>query len=371
MYEHRVPVSPSPQVEITSCQGDLTVMAVEGSEVLIRVARQEILTVEQRDDATALVINGDGQLTLPRDAALTVVQVQGDLSITGAGGPVEAITVRGDLYVQEMNGPLSVQSVVGDAHVRQVQGLVAVKNIGADLMARDLLGGADVTLVGGDVSLKTVFAGSHPYHIAARGNLTVKVYPNSDATFDLRSRRTLVKGIEGQQTKEGEWQGAVGNGQSAVTLVTTHGSIVLKAADEQDEQPITAAAWIEPTVGKIGVEAGLAADELAWRIQQRVAEKLSKIDFEAIALREAERARMQAEREAARAQKTIEKARRKAERARSKAHQQWRVEWESGSQAARRGQAVSDQERLAVLKMLAEGKISAQEAETLLQALEG
>ena len=120
----------------------------------------------------------------------------------------------------------------------------------------------------------------------------------------------------------------------------------------------------------------MAAQELASRIQQRVADRLAKIDFETIARREAEKARRQAEREAAKAQRLAEKARRKAERAQRRAQKKmkWHFEWDTGrgsQRTAGRSQASSDEERLAVLKMLAEGKISAQEAETLLQVLEG
>jgi hypothetical protein len=113
---------------------------------------------------------------------------------------------------------------------------------------------------------------------------------------------------------------------------------------------------------------------LGQRIQQHVAEKLGKIDFEAIARREAERARRHAEREMARAQRQWEKAQRKAERAQHKKGGPWPFAWGGGHSAqppAGRRQPVSEEERMTVLKMLAEGKISAAEAETLLQALEG
>jgi hypothetical protein len=71
-----------------------------------------------------------------------------------------------------------------------------------------------------------------------------------------------------------------------------------------------------------------------------------------------------------------EKAQRKAERAQKKAQKKvtWHFEWDTDRDRRRtagRRQVSSEEERLAVLRMLAEGKISTQEAETLLQALEG
>jgi DUF4097 and DUF4098 domain-containing protein YvlB len=336
-------------------------------------------------------------LTVPVGASLAVVQAQGDLSVRGVRGNVKATTVRGDavvrqvngpvefgtvggdLLVEEINGPLSARSVAGDAYLRQLNGMLYLSDVGADLIGRAWTAGADVAQVGGDVSLKTVFSRPFTYDIQARGNIVVKALPGSDATLTLHTPKgqTRAKGLAGEMTEEGQWKAVIGSGEAQVTLTSTQGNVLLKAVDEGDEdQERDAFVSLAADLGRIGAEAGVAAQELAERIQQRVANKLAKIDFEAIAHREAEKARRHAEREAARAQRMAEKARRKAERAQRKAQKKmiWRFEWDAGRGRRRTtggGQAVSDEERLAVLKMLSEGKISTQEAETLLQALEG
>jgi hypothetical protein len=109
-----------------------------------------------------------------------------------------------------------------------------------------------------------------------------------------------------------------------------------------------------------------------------VAEKLGKIDFEAIAHREADRARRQMERQMAHAQRQWEKAQRKGERGRGRPRGPWHFDWGPGpggqssaerSEPSEQSEPAGEEERLAVLKMLAEGKITASEAETLLRAL--
>jgi hypothetical protein len=397
MYQKRISTSESPRVEVTACQGDLAVAAWDKAEVLIEVDSEEVLTVEEREGAVALAANSDCSLTVPAGASFIVVQAQGDLSVQGVGGTVEATTVRGDavvrqvngpvefgtvggdLLAEEINGPLSAWSVVGDAYLRQLNGMLYLSDVGADLIGRAWAAGADVAQVGGDVSLKTVFAGPFAYDIQARGNVIVKALPGSSATLTLQAAkgRARAKGLTGEMTEEGQWQAVLADGEAQVTLTSTHGNVLLKAVGEGDEdQERDAVVSLAADLGRIGAEAGVAAQELAGRIQQRVSEKLAKIDFEGIARREAEKARRHAEREAAKAQRVAEKARRKAERAQKKAQKKmiWHFEWDTGRGRRRttgRGQAVSDEERLAVLKMLTEGKISTQEAETLLQALEG
>jgi len=422
MYQHRIPTSDSPRVEVTACQGDLAVTTWDSSEVLVEIEAEEALTVEEREDTVALAAKGDCRLTVPASASLVVVQAQGDLSVQGVGGTIEVTTVQGDaqfkggsesaslstiqtdltvadwagafsartvggdaelrrvdgvmdlgrvggdLTAEEVGGALSASSVGGDAYLRQLRGPLSLSDVSADLSGWDWTAGAEVTQVDGDVSLKSVFAGPHTYRIQARGNVVVKAFPGSDAAFTLQAPggRARAKGLVGEMTGE-QWQGTIGGGEAQVMLSSSRGSVTLKAADEADQERAAFAFAAE-------FDGAGAAEELAQRIQQRVAEKLSRIDFEAIARREAERASRQAEREAERAHHVAEKARRRAERARRKAERKrWRIEWDverSKRRAAEPGQEVTEEERLAVLKMLAEGKISSEEADMLLQALE-
>jgi DUF4097 and DUF4098 domain-containing protein YvlB len=433
MYQKRAATSESPRVEVTACQGSLVVAAWDKAEVLIEVDSEEVLTVEEREDAVALVSNRDCGLTLPSGASLVVIQAQGDLSVQGVhgivevttvqgdahfqdgaasaslskvqgdltverwtaavsartvqgdarvrqvDGPVELGTVGGDLLGEEINGPLSARSVAGDAYLRQLNGMLYLSDVGVDLVGRAWTAGADVAQVGGDVSLKTVFAGSFIYEIQARGNLVVRALPGSSATFTLQAAKGQIraKGLDGEMTEEGQWKGAIENGEAQVALTSTHGNVLLKTAGERaEDQERDAFVSLAADFGRIGAEAGVAAQELAWRIQQRVADKLAKIDFETIARREAEKTRRQVEREAAKAQRMAEKVQRKAERDQKKARQRGgrHFEWDasrSSKRTARQSQANNEEERLTVLKMLAEGKISTQEAETLLKALEG
>jgi len=387
MYQKNISTSKSPNIEVTACQGDLTVKAWDNQEVLIEVDSEELLTLEEREDTVALAINGDCTLTTPVNTSLSVIQARDDISVQGlrgslkvntlhgdallrqVGGPVELGAVGGDLVAEEIAGPLSVRSVAGDAYLRQLSGMVYLNEVGGDLIGRNWAAGADVAKVSGDVSLKTVFAGPHSYDIQARGTVVAKPLPGSNAVFTLRATRgrTRAKGLAGELAEDGQWQGTMGNGEAQVSLTSTHGNVLLKAMGEKER----AAFSMEFDFGKIGAEVGTAAEELAWRIQQRVAEKLAKIDFESIARREAERVRRQVEREAARA----EKIRRKAEKAQRKAQKKARrrFEWDVDRSHQRPSGPLepSDEEYLAVLKMLAEGKISPQEAEILLEALGG
>jgi hypothetical protein len=435
MYQKKISVAESPRVEVTSCRRDLTVTAWDKSEVLAEVDDEQTLTAEEREGVVALAFNDEGNLTVPADARLVILQVQGNLSVDGVKGALEVTTVQGDAWLKEgagslalktvqgdltledwaaavdigtvqgdaglrqvggdvtvgnvggslaarkIAGALSADSVGGDADLGELDGALSLKNVGGDLVGRDLAAGVDVTHVGGDASLKAVFAGSHTYHVQAGGDGTIRALPGSAAAFTLRAGgRIRVKGLAGEAAG-GEWRGTLGNGEAKVELVAG-GSVKLRALGEdvQDED--------FPFFDFCGMGAMMdwGMGEMGARIQQHVADKLSNIDFEAIAHREADRARRHMEREMERAQRQREKAQRRAEQhGRGRPRGPWHFEWRVGRAAPSRGEAArpsaarpepgeqrepaGEEERLAVLKMLAEGKITASEAETLLRAL--
>ncbi len=442
MYQKTISVSESPRVEVTGCHRDLTVTAWDKPEVLAEVDDEQTLTVEEREGVVALAFNDEGNLTVPADARLVVLQVQGSLTVEGVKGAVEVSTVQGDAWLKEgagslalktvqgdltledwdgaadigtvqgdaglrqiggdvtvgnvggdlvaheIEGALSAASVGGDADLRELDGALSLKVVGGDLVGRDLAAGTDVARVGGDASLKMVFAGPHTYRVQAGGDGAIRALPGSNATFTLRAGGGIrVKGLAGDAAG-GEWRGTLGSGEAKVEL-TAGGSVKLRALGEdvQDED--------FPFFDFCGMGAMMdwGMGEMGPRIQQYVADKLGKIDFEGIAHREADRARRHMEREMERAQRQREKAQRKAEqRGPGRPRGPWHFEWDVRRAAPSRGEAVTmdgfaarspagrpepgeprepvgEEERLAVLKMLAEGKITASEAETLLRAL--
>jgi hypothetical protein len=137
----------------------------------------------------------------------------------------------------------------------------------------------------------------------------------------------------------------------------------------------------------------LGAD-IAAQVEAQISESLGTIDFDLIAQHEIQRAIHQAQRE-------IEKARRRVEREQESTEERIRRAQERASRAARRAQErierrarqwstsfgtspyafggarakpksqATEEEQLAILKMVQSGKISVKEAERLLKALEG
>jgi hypothetical protein len=148
-----------------------------------------------------------------------------------------------------------------------------------------------------------------------------------------------------------------------------------------------------------GFDAWQTMDSISARIEAEIAQHLAKMSVDATTQREIDRAIRQAEQELAQAQRQLEqeteRARERARRAQEKAAQaakraqeriarksrSWGVTIDTGtslfgpplpqSRHTPQPSRASEEEQLAILKMLQENKISVQEAEDLLRALEG
>ena len=145
--------------------------------------------------------------------------------------------------------------------------------------------------------------------------------------------------------------------------------------------------------GEFGAHFG---ESIAAQVEAQIAEQLQGVHFDDLARKEMEKQMAKLERDMAKlqhragehvrqaeelsrrakekAQKVQEKARRAAGRAARRAEKrkrQFHIQMSAG-RAGRRGRSkVSQEEQLSILRMLQEGKISAEEAEMLLKALEG
>ena len=111
MYQQQISTSASPRVEVTACQGDLAVTTWDNLEILIEVDSQDVLAVDEREDAVALAANGDCTLTVPTATSLIVIQVQGDHTLKGTIDSIDVATVQGDVRLRDGAGGVSLGTI--------------------------------------------------------------------------------------------------------------------------------------------------------------------------------------------------------------------------------------------------------------------
>jgi len=379
--------SDAPHITVVRCSSDLAIIGSDQPGVAV-LGDGDKFKVERQGESFTVEADDDCDIHCPLKTSVTIKQVSGDLSAQSLEGPlaIEAVNgdvelrdvgptslrqVRGDLEVRGVKGELRVESVNGDAKVRQASGAVTLKSVRGDLAARDLEGGAVVEQVGGDVSLSAALTKGASYRFQAKGDISAKVEAKDGVRLTLEAGDIHCRlPLQISERSSRRIVGTLGDGGAELTLqakgdlsVSERGESWGPAGEAQWEFQMDA--WTQQ------FEAQMAD------MQRKLEERLSNIPFvdnEKVARRAqeaAERARRQAERAA-------ERARARAERAKRKEHHGvgFRVSWPPSPPQPPRpakpaGEPVSDAERTAILKMVADKKITADEASKLLSALEG
>jgi hypothetical protein len=378
-------------VNFNQVDGGLRAYSIDGSLRVERIGGNASL---KSIEGAASVETVGGTLRAQRLAAdLVVESVGGDLKARHVAGSVGAERVGGSLRAQGVGGKLDLETVGGNVRVRKLGDLLTVQKVGGNLRASSLNGGMEVGRVGGNLHLEGVLVAEHSYHGEAGGNVTLRLPTSTSARFDLKARgriRTdLALTVEAQDPNR--LVGVLGEGAAQVTL-TAGGNVRLR---EWVGPEVEATEWVEELEG------------LAEEIERQVEEALREVDFEAIS-REMESRMAQAqqrlesadwERLGRQAQQAAEAGIAKAQEAIQRALSRmeiWRDEYEARKPspdevrekaAAEEPKAEpttgaglpasptpadepTDEERMAILRMVERGQITPDEGEMLLDTLE-
>jgi hypothetical protein len=355
----------TPNIEIKSVSGDLSLVGWEGDDILLKADEDE-LTVDQDGDKVNISCGDDLSVRVPKGANVFITSIEGDASIRGVLGKIELKNVSGDLSMRDVNsvaidtvhadfslrgakGSLSIRKADSDVSVRDVDGSVSIDSVSDDLALRDVRGSVTAN-VGEDVVLYLNPQPGTAYAVNAGDDILLVMPPKANATLTLSADEIDV-----------DWDG-IKNEEDATSRVLTLGdgsaTIALSAGGDIR---ISNRSDAGDSAEDFGNFAGMGMDWSGFgeRISRRV-----------------EQATERAQRKIEAASRKVEQKTRDAEkRGRSKAvleigRWNWNLSSKGVPVSPKKPQA-SDEERLAILKMLQEKKITAEQAEKLLSALEG
>jgi len=388
MKQRMIAISGPLTVFIDNVDGDLQVAGWDRAEVSAKTDGKELDLSVEGDKAYARSA-GNLILYMPRQANLQTGNISGDADIRAVSGSTRIEKVGGDLQMRAI-GPVTLNNVGGDLSVRGCAGDFTAERIGSDASLRDVQGKLKLSTVGSDLYLRNLSADIQAQTgadailylqpqpganvtVRAGGDILLRLPAAVDAELSLQggsmeSIRVDFAGVEPggagmiRQVK-------LGSGAAKIRLTAGDDLIVTSRADEwQSLADFDSSGLDEMFPGNFP---GIPAD-FHERIAQRVQE----------ATQRAMRATEQGQRQSDRAQRRVEAAMRRAEEKMRAAGRRAKF---MGVVVGQRteppippvappvpvSEPVSDAERLKVLKMLQDKKISLQDAEKLLAALEG
>ena len=402
---------------VIGVQGNLQVKGWERAEALVKAEGGAQAEVAHEAGHLELSCNGDCVVRVPYTANLNVQLVQGNARVKLVEGQLQIEAVRGnldvrnagatqigrvhgDLLARQVRGDLRVEKCSGNAAVRDVQGDLEINQVGGNLDVRDAEGDLHV-IAGGNARLNLSQLLGVSYKASAGGNLHCQLPEEVDLTVDFTSggERIDIHTPDQRQTiKAPNHQLALGDGAGRMKLVA--GGNLYFACEESDWQATDdldaelenafegmteafreqLAAQIE---SQIDSHLEMINDKLTDLGSNLAKTGLSEAEIERVRSRAqaaAEKASHRAEEQMRRAQEKLERklaaAQRKAE-LRSRAAERRRQARQTDadgyvwSRSAPLKTPASEEERLLILKMLGEKKITVDQAEELLAALEG
>ena len=357
----------TPQLKI-SCQADLQIAGTPDNIVAIDIDDNSSSSrIERQDDVIVIKAFHDCAITCPINATFSIEHVSGDLRVTQVKGalavnavngdaalhdigPAAIQTVQGDLSLRDASGDVQIEIVRGDAKLKRMAGNVAINKVAGDLAGNDLSGGLAANNIGGDASLQTGLAAGCSYVVKAGGDVILRVEQGGgqfalNCRGDLRVRLPMTNWAGHDRAATGTY----GDGSAQVTLMANGDLLVLPGA--------SGTAAFDPDLLSEQVESMIESamsqfESQMSQVQRDLEQRFGKFD-------------KQAEKAAERTARSAERAKRRAERAAGS----WG--FAASRPPAPPSEPVTDQERLMILKMVEEGKITADQAAQLLSALEG
>lgn len=355
----------SPRIRIDSIDGDLSVVGWEGDEILIKSDEDE-LTLNQNGDEVVLSSTDDVSLRIPRDASLFIQRIGGDAALRGVMGNVEIKKIDNDISIREV-GSVVIDTIGSDFSLRGAKGNLYVKNVGGDVSVRDVEGNVTLDSVADDLALR-----------GARGNIRVNV--GEDVVVYLEPKA------------DGEHSVIAGDDILLVLPLNANATLNLHGDEididwpgvENEENVIERGIVLGDGSAKITLNAGgdirVTNDVNAGNSAEEFG-NFAGLNFDWSGF--GERISRQVAQATARAAKRAEEAARRVERHAERRARGWKANvnvgrwnWDLNSQniptpPSPPSEPVAEEERMAILKMLAEKKITAEQAEQLLNALEG
>jgi hypothetical protein len=341
----------TPRIEIDTIGGDLSIVGWEGEDILFK-ADEDQLRIQQDGDTVRVSCDDDLSLRVPRGASIAVASAGGDMALKSVMGGIALQEIHGDLSIRDVDnisiqtvhadfslrgakGNLSAKAVHGDAYIRDVSGHVAIETISDDLALRDVRGNVSAN-VGEDVVLYLDPQPGNAYSVTAGEDILLVMPPKANATLTLNGDEIDV-----------EWKGVKNDEASSRVITLGDGSAVVTLNAGGDIR-VTNQADAGESAEDFGNFAGIGFD---W---SGFGDRISR----------------QVEQATRRAGKQAERAARRVNARVNIGRWNWDITPKGGIPVPP-SEPVSDEERMTILKMLQEKKITAEEAEKLLAALEG
>ncbi|MEW5939710.1 MAG: DUF4097 family beta strand repeat-containing protein [Chloroflexota bacterium] len=373
MLKKSLAVRPGFKIVIPSAPGDLRLTGWDREEVSAKSDGDE-LNLALNEETVAVSCDDDLIINVPRVASVQIDHAEGDVEVRMIAGGLSFGAVMGDLSLRDV-GAVTIGSSEGDLAVRGATGGFNAGQLEGDASIRDLRGSLNLDSVAGDLFVRGVTGNVRAHtaddavlHLSPQEGSAVDVTSEGDILLHIPANANATLSLSADDDISVHIPGALVSGKNPRSVVLGHGGSVNIRLSAEGDILVTSEAKDWESAAEFDFGGG-------WPLPDDFGERISRQVDEATryAARHAEAAARRAEEVGRRAARQAEAAARRLEERARQQGRRFSFNWSPGRGAppAPPSEPVSDAERMAILKMLQEKKISAEDAEKLLAALEG
>jgi hypothetical protein len=414
MSKQTIPTSMAPDVIIEQVHGELQVRGWDRPEVVVG-ANGDDLNLEEQDDTLHLNCQGNCDLRLPHGATLHIAHAHANTAIKNLHDQIEIDEVDGSLslrevagvHIERVHGEFSLRSASDGLQAARIDGNASIRDLRADCILEQVNGNLDLHDVDGRIQAETSGNArlrlsqmtADEYRVRADGNLHCHIPPDASLKLLLSSDAEMIRLRlpEASQTyQQAQYELTLGGGAATGSL-SAGGSLYLFSDEsargrreglEVDFEGLSDE-FNQQIAEQIQSQIQAQMNHMTQQLSEQMAHLSERINLAGLSQQEAERIVQQAlaasERETARAQEKLRRAQEKLERKLEANRVRAQAAADRRTRAYSRGSwsftvptppsppvepHVSDEERLMILRMLEQKKITPAEADQLLAALE-
>jgi hypothetical protein len=396
--------------------GNLKVRGWDRAEIQAEASSKEALRITAEDGRILVRSQGNTRLQLPAGSEIEIASAEGNAHLSELFGTLKIAKIGGNLKLREV-GRSDIEKVYGNASVIEGKGDINLGEVYGNLSASHVEGritatkaikgnmvlswiqGASAKALG-NTTLSVRAVETENYQIESSGNIHCYLAPASSAAILARSDSCSIRlDLPGrsERLRDNEHRVQFGVGGAAISLSARGYVHIALREPELEKGEDDGYSGDAEELDEINEEINHLIERQMEALEKQINEKLSHIDTDVTAdlhtdideivdqarqysTLAALEAQSQAEAAAQRAQaKLVIKLKNAKNRATAENRSRTGAEsrkrrWTGFSPAVpgrERPDETSDEERLMVLKMVEENKISIEEAEQLLAALEG
>lgn len=395
----------TPIIRLQTIEGNLTLSGWDRPEIQAHVrGDSDTLMIEQQKGGVTINCEDDLWLQAPVQATIMIGRVGGNAAISLILSDLTMDAIEGNAVVNSVNavtasqieGNFTARLIAGDLRIDAIEGNAQIAKVGGDIrldrvegnLVLDATGGSIEATAEGNVKAQTTLAPGQQCTIRAEGGITCEVPRDAGGVFALKAEGHIrVRDLgEERSVRAGVLNFERAPAHARLTL-EAEGTILLRGVQPRDIDPTEFSGTLEEEMSLRSVE---ITQQITAQIEAQVNElarqlddKLSRIGTSeelATSIQEKVQSAMRrAEEKLAEALRKVEQRTQEAEGRRRKSPGWVAPPAPPIPPAAPKTPVppkpkrtpATDEERMLILRMVEQGKLSVEQAEKLLLALSG